>query len=109
MSLANNGAKRFHQWRTVSWLMSMPRSASRSSTFLRLSGYFTYIITARRITSGEELKWRNGLAGLRGRGMDGPYPQILTQKCIWSDRVPVTVRRAAAQQAAALASRPLKE
>jgi hypothetical protein len=26
------------------------------STFLRLSGYFTYISTARRITSGELLK-----------------------------------------------------
>jgi site-specific DNA recombinase len=29
----------------------------------------TYIITTRRITSGEELKQRNGLAGLRWRGM----------------------------------------
>jgi hypothetical protein len=28
-----------------------------------------YIMTTRRITSGEELKQRNGLAGLRGRGM----------------------------------------
>jgi hypothetical protein len=36
--------------------MSMPRSDSRSSTFRRLSGYLTYIITARRITSGEVLK-----------------------------------------------------
>jgi hypothetical protein len=41
--------------------MSMPRSWSRSSTFLNDSGYFTYISTARRITSGEELKQRNGL------------------------------------------------
>ena len=41
--------------------MSMPRSWSRSSTFRRLSGYFTYISTARRITSGDELKQRNGL------------------------------------------------
>jgi hypothetical protein len=43
--------------------MSMPRSASRSSTFRSDSGYFTYIITTRRITSGELLKQRNGLFG----------------------------------------------
>jgi hypothetical protein len=46
----------------------MPRSCSRSSTFRSESGYFTYIITTRRITSGEELKYRNGLAGLVIRG-----------------------------------------
>jgi hypothetical protein len=46
----------FHQCLTVSWEMSMPRSASRSSTFRRLSGKRTYIITTRRITSGDELK-----------------------------------------------------
>ena len=40
----------------------MPRSNSRSSTFLRDRGYFTYIITTSRITSGELLKQRNGLA-----------------------------------------------
>jgi hypothetical protein len=34
------------------------------STFLRLSGNRTYNITAARNTSGEELKYRNGLAGL---------------------------------------------
>jgi hypothetical protein len=33
--------------------MSMPRSASRSSTFRSDRGYFTYIITTVRITSGE--------------------------------------------------------
>src|ERR1700687_2852138 len=52
---------RFHQNRTVSWLMSIPRSAKRSSTFRSDSGYRTYIITTRRITSGELLKYRNGL------------------------------------------------
>jgi hypothetical protein len=36
--------------------MSIPRSASRSSTFLKLRGKRTYTITTRRITSGEELK-----------------------------------------------------
>ena len=54
MSPANIGPNRFHHIRTVSWQMSMPRSNSRSSTFLRLSGYFTYIITTKRITLGDE-------------------------------------------------------
>jgi hypothetical protein len=34
----------------------IPRSNSRSSTFRNESGNRTYIITTRRITSGEELK-----------------------------------------------------
>ena len=42
-------------------LMSIPRSAKRSSTFRSDSGYRTYIITTRRMTSGELLKYRNGL------------------------------------------------
>ena len=41
--------------------MSIPRSASRSSTLRSDSGYLTYIITTSRITSGELLKYRNGL------------------------------------------------
>src|SRR3984957_15133869 len=32
ISAANIGPNRFHQNRTVSWLMSIPRSANRSST-----------------------------------------------------------------------------
>ena len=40
------------------------RSASRSSTFRRDSGYFTYTITTSRISSGELLKQRNGFGGL---------------------------------------------
>ena len=32
-------------------------------------GSRTYIMTMRRITLGEELKYRNGLAALRRRGM----------------------------------------
>lgn len=35
---------------------SMPRSTSRFSTFRRLSGKRTYIITISRMTSGDELK-----------------------------------------------------
>jgi ABC-type uncharacterized transport system permease subunit len=53
ISAANIGPNRFHQNRTVSWLMSIPRSANRSSTLRSDNGYFTYIITTRRITSGE--------------------------------------------------------
>src|ERR1700761_1303962 len=60
ISAVNIGPNRFHQNRTVSWLMSIPRSASRSSTFRSESGYLTYIITTRRMTSGELLKYRNG-------------------------------------------------
>src|SRR5208337_2715947 len=61
ISAANIGPNRFHQNRTVSWLMSIPRSASRSSTLRSDSGYLTYIITTRRMISGELLKYRNGL------------------------------------------------
>jgi hypothetical protein len=61
ISAANIGPNRFHQNRMVSWLTSIPRSAKRSSTFRSDSGYRTYIITTRRITSGELLKYRNGL------------------------------------------------
>ena len=61
ISAANIGPNRFHQKRMVSWLMSIPRPARRSSTFRSDSGYRTYIITTRRITSGELLKYRNGL------------------------------------------------
>jgi hypothetical protein len=37
--------------------------------FRKLSGYRTYIITARRIISGDEFKQRNGLTGFLGLGM----------------------------------------
>jgi hypothetical protein len=56
ISAANSGPNLFHHSRTVSWQMSMPRSASRSSTLRNDRGNRTYIITTRRITSGEELK-----------------------------------------------------
>ena len=49
-----------HQNRTVSWLMSMPRSCSKSSTLRSESGKRTYIMTARRMTSGDVLKYRKG-------------------------------------------------
>jgi hypothetical protein len=55
--------------RTVSWQRSTPRSARRSSTLRSDSGYFTHVITARRITSGELLEQQNGLGGTRLRAM----------------------------------------
>ena len=61
ISAANIGPNRFHQNRTVSWQMLIPRSAKRSSTLRSDSGYLTYITTTRRMTSGELLKYRNGL------------------------------------------------
>ena len=61
ISATNSGPNRFHQNLTVSWLMSIPRSAKRSSTLRSDSGYRTYIITTKRMTSGELLKYRNGL------------------------------------------------
>ena len=67
ISAANIGPNRFHQNRTVSWLMSIPRSARRSSTLRSDRGYLTYIITTRRMTSGELLKYRNGLLITQGR------------------------------------------
>src|SRR5271157_3920265 len=69
ISAANIGPNRFHQNRTVSWLRSIPRSASKSSTLRNDSGYRTYIITSRRMTSGELLKYRNGL--LMAQSYDG--------------------------------------
>jgi hypothetical protein len=75
ISAANIGPKRFHQKRTVSWQRSIPRSGSRSSTFRSDSGYFTYIITTRRITSGELLKQRNGLFGAASAPASRPQLQ----------------------------------
>jgi hypothetical protein len=57
----NIGPSLFRQNRTVTWLMSMPRFCSRSSTFRSDSGYRRYIMTARRMISGLVLKYRKGL------------------------------------------------
>ena len=53
---AKSGPNRFHQNRMVSWLTSIPRSWRRSSTLRSDRGKRTYIITARRMISGEVLK-----------------------------------------------------
>src|SRR5208337_4886981 len=66
VSAANIGPNRFHQNRTVSWLMSIPRSARRSSTRSD-SGYLTYIITTRRMTwsrRGGGWNWVGVVSGL---------------------------------------------
>jgi hypothetical protein len=47
-------------------VMSIPRSANRSSTLRSDSGYRTCVITTRRMTSGELLKYRNRLLMRRG-------------------------------------------
>ena len=60
ISAANIRPNLFHQNRTVSWLISIPRSCKRSSTFLSDKGNRTYIITARRKISGLVLKCLNG-------------------------------------------------
>jgi hypothetical protein len=60
ISAANLGPNRFHQARTVSWLISTPRSWSKSSTCRSESGNRTYIITAKRMISGDVLKYRHG-------------------------------------------------
>jgi len=82
MSAAKIGPNLFHQARIVSWLMSMPRSCSRSSTFLNESGNPTYIIAARRITSDDVLKYRNGLAFI---------PPASEAKSAASELIPLTM------------------
>jgi len=51
-SEANIWPKRFYHKRTVSWLMSMPRSCSSSSTLRSDRGNQTYIMTVRPIIYG---------------------------------------------------------
>ena len=68
ISAANIGPNRFHQNRTVSWLMSIPRSAKRSSTLRSDSGYFTYISTARPCFIIDAKPERQTLLG-RGHGV----------------------------------------
>ena len=74
ISAANNGPNRFHQNRTVSWLISMPRSCSRSSTCRNDSGNRIYSITVRRMISGEVLKYRNGDRWVIPRGYATTLP-----------------------------------
>lgn len=54
--------------------------------FRNESGYNMYNVTAMRIASGEELKYLNGLAGLRFLGMKACYSAYLTKRCISTDK-----------------------
>ena len=74
ISAANIGPNLFHQNRTVSWLISIPRSCKRSSTLRSDSGKRTYNITARRMISGDVLKYRNGLSLVILKGYFGTLP-----------------------------------
>ena len=56
ISPASIGPNLFHQYRTVSWHMSIPRSNSRSSTLRSDNGNRTYIITTSLMIAGDELK-----------------------------------------------------
>lgn len=64
----NIGPKLFYQKRSVLWLISIPRSWSRSSTLRSESGNRMHIITAKRLTSGLVLKHlKGGTFGHPGR------------------------------------------
>ena len=80
ISAAYIGPNPFHECRTVSWQMSIPRSNYRPSTFRKLRGKRTYIITTRRMTSGDELKYRNGLAGFLSLDINPPHPHHLNRQ-----------------------------
>jgi hypothetical protein len=68
-SAANIGPNRFHQCRTVAWQIRPALEQQIFDVPQREEGKRTYIITTRRMISGEELKQRNGLASLRERGI----------------------------------------
>src|SRR6056297_110001 len=74
ISAADIGPKLSHQNRTVSWLMSTPRSCRRSFTFRSDSGNRTYSITARRMISGLVLNHLNGLGLVMGELYAAPCP-----------------------------------
>ena len=74
ISAANIGPNLFHQNRTVSWLISMPRSCRRSSTLRSESGKRTYSITAKRMISGLVLKYLNGECFVIRRGYETARP-----------------------------------
>jgi hypothetical protein len=52
ISAANIKPNLFHQYRSVSWLMPMPGSCIRSSTFRSERGKRTHTTTVRRMISG---------------------------------------------------------
>ena len=72
--LLHIGPNLFHQNRTVSWLILMPRSCRRSSTLRSESGKRTYSITAKRMISGLVLKYLNGEYFVMRRGYETALP-----------------------------------
>lgn len=83
ISAAKSGPNLCHQNRTVAWLISWPRSCSRSSTFRSESGNRTYIMTARRMISCEVLKY------LKGPGL--VLRKCYSAPCPAATRVPLTL------------------
>ena len=68
---------RFHQNRTVSRLMSIPRSAQRSSTLRSDSGYLTYIIMTRRMTFWRAVEISERVAHVLKLARPHAAPQLL--------------------------------
>ncbi len=75
ISEANIGPNLFHQYRTASWLTSMPRSCSRSSTFRSERGKRMYSITARRMISGLVLKYLKEAGRVMGKSYATTLPR----------------------------------
>lgn len=61
-----------------------PTFEEQISTFRNDSGKRTWSITTRRMMSGEEWKYRNGSAGLRGLGMTDPTRHFTFSKTVHS-------------------------
>lgn len=61
--------ERFYRWRTVSRQVSKSRSANSCFRSRRPSKKQGFVIATSRWTCGDELKWRNGLAGFMAIGI----------------------------------------
>ena len=86
------GPNLFHQNRTVSWLISMPRSCISSSKLRSESGKRTYSITARRMISGLVLRYLNGARFVIRRGYETARP-VSSSFCLTVPLLMVTVER----------------
>lgn len=71
---AGVGMNRGYPNRTVLWLTSTSRSCTSSSRFRSESGRQTYIIKARRMTSGLVRKYRKGLRWVMPGRVAAPCP-----------------------------------
>ncbi len=75
ISEANIGPNLFHQYRTVSWLTSIPRSCNRSSTSRSESWNQMYSITAKRMISGLVLKYLKEAGLVMGKSYATALPR----------------------------------